>query len=524
MTFLGWNSSSLLLLPLLLASFVGTGFSGAFVGVNIGTQVSDMPSASEVVALLKKQQIAHVRLFDADRQMLTALANTGIQVVVGVPNDQLLAIGESRSTAANWVNKNVAAYMPDTNITAIAVGSEVLTSIPNAALVLVPAMKFLHDALVAADLDGQVKVSTPHKADIILDAFPPSNAFFNSSWNRVMKQLLTFLQNTDSYLMLNVYPYYVYVQANGVFPLDYALFRPLPPSKEAVDPNTMLHYTNVFDAMVDAAYFAMEAMNYTNVPVVVTETGWPSAGDANEPDTTVDNAVTYNSNLVTHVLNNSGTPQHPGIPVNTYIYELFNEDLRSGPTSEKSWGLFSANSTPVYALHLTGGGSILANDTSSQTFCVSSTGADRQLLQAALDWACGPGQADCNPIQPGAVCYEPNTLQDHASYAFNSYYQKLGMKQGSCDFNGIAMITSTDPSHDSCIYPGSIGNSNSNSNSSTNGTVTNGTVTGNATLPLLGGSNDTSFNSSAYQLHSRFHPIFYPVVAIPILLWNLPIL
>ena len=96
----------------------------------------------------------------------------------------------------------------------------------------------------------------------------------------------------------------------------------------------MLHYTNVFDAMIDDAYFAMADLNFTNIPVVVSETGWPSKGDQNEPSTTVDNADTYNSNLVRHVLNNTGTPKHPGIPVNTYIYELFNEDLRAGPTSE----------------------------------------------------------------------------------------------------------------------------------------------------------------------------------------------
>lgn len=357
-------------------------------------------------------------------------------------------------------------------------------------------------------------VLTPMSTNIILDAFSPSHAFFNGSWNSILNPLLSFLQDTDSYLMLNVYPYYVFVQANGVFPLDYALFRPLPPNKEAVDPDTMLHYTNVFDAMVDAAYFAVAALNFS-VPVVVSETGWPSAGDANEPDATVDNAITYNSNVVTHVVNNSGTPKHPGVPVNTYIYELFDEDLRPGPTSERNWGLFSSNSTPLYVLHLAGG-SILANDTTSQEFCVANSGADSQMLQAALDWACGPGAADCQAIQPGGSCYEPNTVKDHASYAFNSYYQKTGMSSGACSFNGVAMITFTDPSHDACNFPGSIG--------STNGTFTNGTGLSNVTFPLIGsnGTNST-FNSSAHHLQTQFHPIFYPVLALPFLLWNLPI-
>lgn len=507
--------SRFLLLLLLLASFNAVALGGPFVGVNIGTDVSNMPSASAVVALLKNQQITHVRLYDSDRQMLTALANTGIEVIVSVPNNQLLGVGQSRSTAANWVNKNVAAYLPNTNITAIAVGSEVLTTIPNAALVLVSAMKFLHSALVAANLDGQVKVSTPHAAEIILDSFPPSQAFFNSSWSNVTMPLLAFLRDTKSYLMLNVYPYYVYMQGNGVVPLDYALFRPLPPNKEAVDPNTLLHYTNVFDAVVDAAYYAMASLNFTDIPVVVTETGWPSMGDADEPDATVDNADAYNSNLIRHVLNSTGTPKLPGVAVNTYIYELFNEDQRPGATSEKNWGLFNVNSTPVYVLHLSGGGSTLANDTNGQTFCVALSGADNQLLQAALDWACGPGQADCSAIQAGQSCYMPDTVQDHASYAFDSYYHRMNMASGSCDFNGVGTITTTDPSHDSCIFQGSVG---------ANGTSSvNGTVLGNVTFPLSG-TNATSSNISASHLQSQFHPILFPLVALPILLWNLPIL
>lgn len=454
-----------LLLLLFLVSAV-FGDEDAYIGVNIGTDLSDMPNPTQVVALLKAQNIRYVRLYDADRAMLLALANTGIQVTVSVPNDQLLGIGQSNATAANWVARNIIAHVPATNITAIAVGSEVLTALPNAAPVLVSALKFIHSALVASNLDGHIKVSTPHSSSIILDSFPPSQAFFNRSWDPVMVPLLKFLQSTGSYLMLNVYPYYDYMQSNGVIPLDYALFRPLPPNKEAVDANTLLHYTNVFDAVVDAAYFAMSYLNITNIPVVVTESGWPSKGDSKEPDATVDNANTYNSNLIKHVLNNTGTPKHPGIAVSTYIYELYNEDLRPGSVSEKNWGLFDASGIPVYTLHLTGAGTVLANDTTNQTFCVAKQGADSKMLQAALDWACGPGKVDCSPLLQGHPCYEPDNVVSHSTYAFNAYFQLMGKSPGTCDFKGVATITTTDPSHGSCAFPGSIGK---------NGTIINGT-------------------------------------------------
>ncbi|KAJ8761155.1 hypothetical protein K2173_001211 [Erythroxylum novogranatense] len=418
-----------------------------FIGVNVGTELSDMPHPTQVVALLKAQQIRHIRLYDADRGMLVALANTGIQVMVSVPNEQLLGIGQSNSTAANWVSHNVVAHYPATNITAISVGSEVLTTLPNAAPVLVNALKFIHSALVASNLDRQIKVSTPLPTSIILDSFPPSQAFFNRSWNPVLVPMLNFLQSTGSYLMLNVYPYYDYMQSNGVIPLDYALLKPLPPNKEAVDANTLVHYSNVFDAMVDAAYFAMAFLNFTNIPVIVTESGWPSKGDPKEPDATLDNANTYNSNLIRHVQNKTGTPKHPGITVSTYIYELYNEDMKPGPVSEKNWGLFNANGEPVYILHLTGSGLVLANDTTNQTFCAAKEGADPKMLQAALDWACGPGKVDCSALVQGEPCYEPDNVIAHATYAFDTYYHQMGKASGTCDFNGVATVTTTNPSN-----------------------------------------------------------------------------
>ncbi|KAL1568603.1 glucan endo-1,3-beta-D-glucosidase [Salvia divinorum] len=464
----------------------------AFIGVNIGTALSDMPDPTQVVALLKSQQIRHVRLFDADRAMLLALANTGIHVTISVPNDQLLGIGQSNSTAANWVSRNILAYVPATNITAIAVGSEVLTTLPNAAPVLVSAMSFIHSALVASNLGSHIKVSTPHSSSIILDPFPPSQAFFNRSWEPVMVPLLKFLQSTDSYLMLNVYPYYDYMKASGVISLDYALFRPLLPTKEAVDLNTLLHYTNVFDAVVDAAYFATSYLNFTNIPVVVTESGWPSKGDSSEPDATLDNANTYNSNLIRHILNNTGTPKHPGIAVSTYIYELYNEDLKPGPVSEKNWGLFDGNGVPVYILRLTGSGTVLANDTTNQTYCVAREGADKKMLQAALDWACGPGKVDCSPLLQGQPCYEPDTVASHASYAFDAYYHRMAMGEGTCNFNGVATITTTDPSHASCIFSGSAGR---------NGTFTNSTAVAPSNSTVSGG-HSLSLCSNEFYGHS----------------------
>ncbi|XP_010276339.1 PREDICTED: glucan endo-1,3-beta-glucosidase 4 isoform X2 [Nelumbo nucifera] len=447
-----WLGGSMVFL--LLVMFFNA--SGAFVGINIGTAVTDLPSAADVVAMLKANQITHVRLYDADGHMLNALAGTGVEVMVGVTNEEVLGIGESPSAAAAWVNKNVASYLPETNITAIAVGSEVLTSIPNAAPVLVRAMNYLHHALLASNLNFQVKVSSPQSMDMIPRPFPPSTATFNSTWNSTMYQFLQFLKNTGSFYMLNAYPYYGYTRGNGIFPIDYALFRPLSLTKQIVDPNTLFQYPSMFESMVDATYYSMGALNFSGIPIIVTESGWPWFGGANEPDATADNAQTYNNNLIRRVLNDLGPPSQPTIPIRTYVYELFNEDKRPGSISEKNWGLFFTNGTSVYPLSFGTSDRVVGNSSGVGVFCVAKPDADSSLLQSGLNWACGEGQANCSAIQEGQPCYEPNNLQSHASYAYNDYFHKMQSAGATCDFGRTAITTTVDPSHSSCVFMGSL--------------------------------------------------------------------
>ncbi|KAL5772042.1 hypothetical protein ACOSQ2_011966 [Xanthoceras sorbifolium] len=91
---------------------------------------------------------------------------------------------------------------------------------------------------------------------------------------------------------------------------------------------------------------------------------------------------------------------------------------------------------------------------SGGSWCVANPTASPTALQVALDYACGFGGADCSAIQPGGSCYNPTSLHDHASYAFNDYYHK-NPAPTSCAFGGTAQLTSTDPSSGSCRYPSS---------------------------------------------------------------------
>lgn len=78
-------------------------------------------------------------------------------------------------------------------------------------------------------------------------------------------------------------------------------------------------------------------------------------------------------------------------------------------------------------------------------WCVAKPTVPEPIIQEAMDYACGSG-ADCKSIQPNGSCFQPDTLLAHASYAFNSYWQRTKVAGGTCDFGGTAMLITTDPS------------------------------------------------------------------------------
>ncbi|OIW17463.1 hypothetical protein TanjilG_22575 [Lupinus angustifolius] len=102
------------------------------------------------------------------------------------------------------------------------------------------------------------------------------------------------------------------------------------------------------------------------------------------------------------------------------------------------------------------------NTTPGQGWCVAKTGVPQTTLQSALDYCCGMDSVACSQIQQGGSCYNPNSLQNHASVAFNSYYQK-NPAPTSCDFGGAATLVNTNPSSGSCIYTSSSASSTTSS-------------------------------------------------------------
>ncbi|KAG9456486.1 hypothetical protein H6P81_000994 [Aristolochia fimbriata] len=451
---------------LLLLSLL-SGCRGSKIGVCYGRNADDLPTPDKVAQLVQLHNIKYVRIYDSNIQVLKAFGNTDVELMISVPNSDLLPFAQFQSNVDSWMKNNILPYYPTTKITHITVGAEV-TEIPgNVSALVVPALRNVLTALKKVGLHKKIKLSTTHSLGIMSRSFPPSAGAFNSSYAFFLKPLLEFLAENQSPFMVDIYPYYAYRNSPSKVSLDYALFS--SSSSEVIDPNTGMVYTNMFDAQIDSLYFALMALNFKTLKVMVTETGWPSKGSPKETAATPDNAQTYNTNLIRHVINNSGTPAKPGEELDVYIFSLFNENRKPGLESERNWGLFYPDETSIYSLDLTGNGVVdtttQANVTSSNgTWCIASPNAKELDLQSALDWACGPGNVDCSPIQPSQGCYQPDTLQSHASYAFNSYYQQNGASDVACSFGGAGVKTNKNPSYDSCLYATTGTNLTTNNN------------------------------------------------------------
>jgi exo-beta-1,3-glucanase (GH17 family) len=458
--------------------------------VNYGRVANNLPSAAGVVQLLKANGVTQVKLYDTDQTVLKSLGGSGIKVTVALPNELLYATATRASFAAGWVQSNVATYYPSTQIQTIAVGNEVFVNPKNLTSYLLPAMANVQAALVKLKLDKAIKVSSPIALTALQSSYPPSaGAFRPDLAHTVMKPMLDFLRQTGSYIMVNAYPFFAYEANANDISLDYALFRP---NAGVLDPGSGLKYYNLLDAQIDAVAYAMSALNSDDVRIVISETGWPSKGDATETGANANNAAAYNGNLIRRVLSgNCGTPKRPKGDIDVYLFALFNENQKPGPTSERNYGMFYPSQQKVYDVNFVlgssnsngkggvgwtedgGKGSTNSNSTGTgtsnnqsssgtvrssstgETWCVANAMAGKEKLQKALDFACGEGAADCKAIQPGSACYEPNTIEAHASFAFNSYYQKNGRGFWTCHFEGAAYVVSQAPKIGNCALPSS---------------------------------------------------------------------
>lgn len=331
--------------------------------MNYGQVADNLPPPDATAKLLQSTSITKLRLYGADPAMIKALANTNISIVIGAANGDIPNLANSLSFASQWIAANIAPFFPASKISTIAVGNEVLESNdPGLSSQLLPAMQNLQNALSAASLSS-IKVSTVNTMAVLAASEPPSSGVFHPEILPNLQAIFGFLQKTGSPFMINPYPYFAYRDDPRPETLAFCLFQPNP---GRLDANTKINYMNMWDAQLDAVKSALKSAGFPDLEFVVAETGWPYRGDPNESGATVENAKAFNGNLLQHLRSMVGTPLMPGKSVDTYIFALYDEDLKPGPESERSFGLFRADMSMPYDIGLSkssssGSGQVLTN-------------------------------------------------------------------------------------------------------------------------------------------------------------------
>ena len=302
---------------------------------------NNLPPAEEVIDLYKASGIGRMRIYDPDQATLEALRGSNIELVIGVPNENIKSIANSVSSATYWVQNNILKYSKDVKFRYIVVGNEIDPSNDPTSIFVLPAMLNINAALASSNLQHHIKVSTAIQMNLLGSSYPPSSGAFSTSSISYITPIVNFLMDNEAPLLANVYTYFSYIHDLKSIDLSFALFT--SPNVKVRDEK--YEYQNLFDATLGALYAALEKVGGANLKVVVSESGWPSHGDV---AASVENAQIYYKNLIKHV--SMGTPNRPNQALETYLFAMFDENQKGPAETERHYGLFTPNKQLKYQI------------------------------------------------------------------------------------------------------------------------------------------------------------------------------
>nr|DAD30179.1 TPA_asm: hypothetical protein HUJ06_031647 [Nelumbo nucifera] len=410
-------------------------------GVNWGTMATHKLPPDTVVQMLKDNGIKKVKLFDADQSTMSALAGTEIEVMVAIPNDQL-AVMNDYDRAKDWVKRNVTRYIFNggVNIKYVAVGNEpFLQSYNNSFLnITLPALQNIQNALNEAGHGDSIKATVPLNADVYNSPVSnpvPSAGRFRTDISDLMTQIVQFLNKNNAPFTVNIYPF-LSLYADQNFPVDFAFFDGT--ANPTTDTGNGIQYSNVFDANFDTLVSALKSVGFGDMPIFRL-------------------AQRFYNGLLPRLAANKGTPLRPGY-LEVYLFGLIDEDAKSiAPGNfERHWGIFRYDGQPKFLLDISGQGQntllVAAKNVQylPQRWCVFNPNAkDLSKLADNINYACT--FSDCTTLGYQSSCGNLDT-QGNASYAFNMYFQAQNQQDMSCNFEGLAMVTTQNASQGNCNF------------------------------------------------------------------------
>lgn len=491
------------------ATLVGFAFNGRE-NTSAASSTSEVTSFDSLGLKLDNVPSQRIRVYVADHRVLnfSSLLNSNASSSVDLYLNLSLVVDlmQSELSAISWLETNVLTTHPHVNIKSIILScsSEEFEG-KNVLPLILSALKSFHSALNRIHLDMKVKVSV---------AFPlPLLENLNTSHEGEIGLIFGYIKKTGSVVIIEagidgklsmaevlVQPLLKKaIKATSILPdsdilIDLVMKSPLVPDAKQVaefteivskffENNSQIDelYADVASSMGEFVQKGLKIVRRlqnslkTSIHDTTIFPTTPVPPD-NKPTPTIVTVPATNPVTVSPA-NPSGTPLPipsttpvnipPATPVNPAA-PVTNPATIPAPVTVPGGAQPVTN--PAAAYPPPAGGNVPVPVTPpattnapaipGQSWCVAKNGVSETAIQQALDYACGIGGADCSLIQQGASCYNPNTLQNHASFAFNSYYQK-NPSPTSCDFGGTAMIVNTNPSTGSCVFPSSSSSSSS---------------------------------------------------------------
>ncbi|XP_042493495.1 glucan endo-1,3-beta-glucosidase 1-like [Macadamia integrifolia] len=364
-----------------------------------------------------QESIEPLNILDPSPMILRSLSHTDIPVAVSVSETHLYEVSSSLSMAESWVRTHVLTYFPSTKITHIVVGNDVLCNRDQEEMwgLVLPSLKNIYYSLVRWGLEREIKVSASFSG-ACLD--PNSNLFRDELVTNLINPLLGFLLNSNS--------------TYCVCPISD--FSPL--SSEAID-------------LVSAHYESIKKlgpfqMNGINVVLCTQEKQKPKSRKLSFMSFNFENSYSVPAHLVKNPL-----PPLTGIAPQPSM--SFSFAPKGSPLGIPSNPPDSISLPPCSAVDMGAAPSPETGEV-NPLWCVAKPSVPAATLEEAMDYACREGGADCEEIKPHGSCYNPDSVVAHASYAFNSYWQKNKRNGGTCSFGGTAMIINADPSFMHCRF------------------------------------------------------------------------
>ncbi|KAL8151798.1 hypothetical protein V2J09_021606 [Rumex salicifolius] len=347
---------------------------------------------------------------------LSSTNPTQIPLAVSLPAQQLKKISSSVLEAEAWLRVHVLSHYPASKITHIAVGHNLLCFSSSSQnrdgfQWVLASLKNLHYSLTRWGLEKEIKLSP---------SISPHCLEEETMDETLIKPLIEFIQTTNSTFLINSLKPFSEKSIRKFGSLDIKIVVHNKPTSRKLSSLTTM---SVDPYPVRPT--PLPEISPSSTPIHLSS----PANAARSPLPPLIGSPLYFPPLVS---TNSPPPSSSSPPVESPVFH---------PSPPPFGGFHLPPCNPVPVPSPAPGVGV----TGEKLWCVAKPSVPVDTLQEAIDFACGEGGADCEEIQPDGSCYNPDTIIAHASYAFNSYWQKTKRHGGSCGFGGTAMIINADP-------------------------------------------------------------------------------